>query len=236
MSSPPSARKVTCWLSCMPWPRRTSYGRRLGLRSRVCTNARHLAGPPLAGTDLPATTSNRPSRSHPITPEPAPGASALWSRRVRSWKAVTPTPPAGPAGRGSGHWLRSAPPGPAPRQAVRRPAILAVPRVAAAATAIALVSSACRRAARAGTSAAANAAVSPAGRAAPASGSETNAGASRRQGAVSHRGPGPAGTRGPARSARSPGCPDPARSCGAGSSRANQRSAPALRTPSPVSG
>ena len=107
---------------------------------------------------------------------------------------------------------------------------------AAAAAAIALVSSACCRAARAETSAAAaNAAVSPARRAAAPSGSETNASASRGQGAVSHRGPGPAGTRGPARSARSGDCRGP-RPCRAGSSRANQRSAAAPGTHSPVPG
>ena len=212
MSSPPSVRKVTCWLSCMPWPRRTSYSRRLGLRSRVRTN-----------------------RSHPITPEPTPGASALWSRRVRSWKAVTSAPPAGPPGRGSGHWLRSAPPGPAPGQAGRRPAILAVPRGGSG-----------RRdrggqpgvlPGRQGRDVRGERRGPPGGqgRLLPAR-AERTPGASRRHGAVSHRGPGPAGTRGPARSARCGDCRGLPRPCRAGSSRANQRSAPAPRTHAPVSG
>jgi hypothetical protein len=98
---------------------------------------------------------------------------------------------------------------------------------APAATAIALVSSACCRVARAETSAAANAAVSPARSAIAARATEMNASASRRprgaaarcgpRAAVSHRGLGPAGIRRPSRSARSPGCPRPAQPCDAGS-------------------
>ena len=52
----------------------------------------------------------------------------------------------------------------------------------------------------------------------------------RARGRVSHRGPGRAGNRRRGRSGRSADCPDPPRSCGAGSSRASRRCARSPRT------
>ena len=61
MSSPPSVRKVTCWLGCIPWAASTSNSRRLGLLSWVCTCPKQQDRPS-AGMVLPAITSNQPSR------------------------------------------------------------------------------------------------------------------------------------------------------------------------------
>jgi hypothetical protein len=58
---PPSVRKVTCWLACIPWALSTSNRRRFGLVSWVCTYPKQL-GFPSAGMALPAITSNQPSR------------------------------------------------------------------------------------------------------------------------------------------------------------------------------
>ena len=128
------------------------------------------------------------------------------------------------------------------RQVGGGPAVVPIPGPPAA-TAIALVNSVRCCLARAETSAAAKAAVSPARQRdrqerqrQPQPERITTGTAPRRAGTVTHRGPGRAGTLRPARSPRSADPQDPPRSCGAGSSRANRRSAHSLRIHTPVPG
>jgi len=74
--SPPSEKKVTCWLACMPWDCNRSKSRRLGLVSILCTRAKHLLdGDTSSGSSrrkarmlLPAITSNRVGIFSPLAP------------------------------------------------------------------------------------------------------------------------------------------------------------------------
>ena len=199
----------------------------------------HAVGGAEAGTGGPGQ-----DHADPLAPDHDRGAglrcrSAPRSRARRRWY--------GRPGRGSGRPRRSSRPGPGPGKGRHLPSCSARSQAAPAATAIALVSSVCCRVASAETSAAANAAVSPASSATAASATARNASASRRPSVsprarrpaarrISHRGPGPAGSRRPARSGRSGDRPDRPRSCGAGSSRASRRCAHSLRTHTPAPG